>query len=145
MAAKSFTFRLITPQGKLVDSPASYANLPAHDGLIGFAPNHAPAVLKLGLGELRVDFAAEGQGSGGGSRTFLIEEGFAQMLDNRLTVLTTRAIGAETLTESEAAAELAAAEAAKDTAPGGVERLRRTRDRARLKLRMARAARGKAI
>ncbi|MFT3684709.1 MAG: hypothetical protein QM783_07215 [Phycisphaerales bacterium] len=66
MADKSFAIRLVTPAGKLLDGQATYAMVPAHDGLMGFQPNRAPIVFELGLGELRVDFANEGKAGGGG-------------------------------------------------------------------------------
>lgn len=84
MADKTFQCRLVTPQGKLLDAQASYANVPAHDGYIGFQANRAPIVFKLGKGELTVDAA-------GGAKTFKIAEGFGQMVENRLTILTTKA------------------------------------------------------
>jgi len=153
MAAKSFEFRLITPQGKLLDSVVSSVAIPAHDGSMGQLPNHAAFVVKLGLGELRINFAPDPRAAPGsnqgGSRAYLVEDGFAQMVDNRLTVLTTRAIPVEQLTESDAQAELNKAEAAKpeNTSLSAATALRRDRDRARLKLRLAlaRARAGKGI
>ncbi|MGQ0628857.1 MAG: FoF1 ATP synthase subunit delta/epsilon [Phycisphaerales bacterium] len=144
MAARTFQFRLITPQGKLIDSPATYASLPAHDGLMGVLPNRAPMVVKLGLGELKVDVADEKQGAGG-SRAFLVEDGFAQMAGNKLTILAARAAGVETLTESGAAQELAAAEAKRPEGRAEAERVNKDRERARVKLRLARSAAGKPI
>lgn len=148
MAAKSFEFRLITPQGKLLESVVSSVTIPAHDGSMGQLPNHAAFVVKLGLGELRLNFAPGVPGSNqGGSRAYLVEDGFAQMVDNRLTVLTTRAIPIAQLTEADAQAELNKAEAAKpeNASLAAATSLRRDRDRARLKLRLARARAGKGI
>jgi F-type H+-transporting ATPase subunit epsilon len=144
VAGKTFQFRLITPQGKLIDAPATYASLPAHDGLMGVLANRAPMVVKLGLGELKVD-VSEDKGEKGGSRAFMVEDGFAQMAGNRLTVLAARAAGVETLVASEAQTELAAADARKPADKNDAEKITRERDRARLKLRLARGAAGKAI
>lgn len=144
MADKSFQFRLITPQGKLLDAPARAVVLPQHDGSSGQLPDHAAFVVKLGLGELRVDFAADK----GGSRVYLIEDGFAQMVGNKLTVLTTRAFAAEEITEQAAQAELAGAEArrpAKAFDAAETLQIQRDRDRARAKLRLARSRAGKGI
>ena len=84
MADKTFQFRLVTPQGKLIDAAATYASVPAHDGSIGFLPNRAPIVFKLGKGKLEVELAD-------GGKSFKIADGFGQMVDNRLTILTTKA------------------------------------------------------
>lgn len=104
MASKPFQFRLITPQGKIVDAPAVAANVPAHDGMLGFLPDRAPIVTTLGMGALTVTMAQ------GGGRSFYVEDGFAQMTGGKLTVLTTKAVPTEDLTETDAKAELAAAE-----------------------------------
>lgn len=145
MADKSFAIRLVTPQGKLLDGQATYASVPAHDGLIGFEAGRAPIVFKLGLGEMTVTFANDAKGVGGGSRNYLVEDGFAQMVGNKLTVLTTRAIPASDLVEADASKELAEAEKKSSPNLAQMDRISRDRDRARLKLRLARNASGKGI
>ena len=89
MAGKSFQFRLITPQGKLLDTQALSVNLPAHDGQLGVLPDRAAMVVKLGTGTLSVRAADDKPGSLG--RSFALDGGFAQMVSNKLTVLSTRA------------------------------------------------------
>jgi len=142
--ATSFLIRLVTPQGKLLDEPATYASIPAHDGQMGFAPGRAPIVLKLGLGPMTVSFPTTAKG-GGGTRSYLVEDGFAQMVNNKLTVLTSRAIPAEELEQGAASKELAAAEGQKASSVEQSVKLTRDRDRARLKLRMAQSRAGKGI
>ena len=143
MAGKTFVVRLITPQGKLLDAPAAAAQIPAHDGLMGFLPNRAAIVVKLGNGPLRVEFPS----GEGGSREYFIEEGFAQMVNNKLTVLTAKATGAEGLIESDVQAELTAMESKKPGAgkPAETERYQHAVTKTRTKLAMARAMRGKGI
>ena len=132
MIGKSFQFTLTTPQGKVLDIPASSVQFPAHDGMVGILPGRAPLVMKLGIGPLRVDVADSSQGAGG-SRQFLIEEGFAHMVGAKLTLLTTRATPAETITPGEADSALSKAESNKPT-----EKV--ARDRAAKELQRARAA-----
>lgn len=147
MAGKSFNLRLVTPQGKLLDVQAASAVLPVHDGSMGFLAGRGPIVAKLGMGTMRVSIAEDKAGQGG-TREYLVEDGFAQMVNNRLTVLTSRAVAAETLTESEAQAELAAAEGRKPADPKNrveAESVRKDRERARAKVRMARGRSGKGI
>jgi F-type H+-transporting ATPase subunit epsilon len=141
--AKTFRCQLITPTAQVLDEQVVYASVPAWDGLFGVQVDRAPIVAKLGLGELRLDFPS-GQG-GGGSRGFLVEDGFVQMVNNKLTVLATKAIPVETLNETEAKAELAEATARNATSPGDREKRRADVDRANAKMRLARAKAGKGI
>lgn len=143
MAENTFRLRLVTPAESLVDEPVTYVNLPAHDGLMGIMRNRAPIVARLGLGEMTVRFA-EGT-HGGGDRRYLIDGGFAQMADNELIVLAEHAVPAEAISESDAERELAEAERATGAADAvdkaaEAERLRGRRERARLKVRIARHA-----
>lgn len=144
--AKTFHCKLITPTAKVLDDEVAYASVPAWDGLFGVLPDHAPIVAKMGLGELRLDFPAK-SGAAGGSRSFLVEDGFVQVVRNKMTILAGRAIPTETLSASEAETELRAAEGrtVPESAPdrkAQVERLNKDRERARLKVRMARERKG---
>jgi F-type H+-transporting ATPase subunit epsilon len=80
----SFKCVIVTPEQQVLDETITQAILPAHDGLIGILTGRAPLLVKLGKGPLRVDLA-------GGSRSFRIDGGVAQMKDNLLTVLTQNA------------------------------------------------------
>lgn len=150
MADKTFRCRLITPLAQVLDEPVTYASIPAWDGLFGVLPGRGPIVAKLGLGELRLDFPST-QSAKGGSRSFLVEDGFVQMVDNRLTILASKAIPTETLSPQDAAAELAEAESRKPADGDPVkhrleaERLNKDRQRARAKVRLARRSAGKGI
>lgn len=147
MAAKSFRCRLITPVAQVLDEQVVSAVIPAWDGLMGFLPDRAPIVAKLGLGELSLEFA-DSKGKGG-SRSFLVEDGFAQMVNNKLTILAARAIPTETLTAAEAAAELKEAEARRPdpskNAKVEADRISADRNRARLKVRLAAKSGGRGI
>tara|TARA_Y100000815_G_C13086294_1_gene403972 strand:+ start:194 stop:643 length:450 start_codon:yes stop_codon:yes gene_type:complete len=144
MSETTFRLRLVTPAESLLDEPVEYVNLPMWDGLMGFMRNRAPLVGRLGLGEMTVRFSSA---TGGAERRYLIDGGFAQMADNELIVLAEFAIPAEAIAESDAQAEVNEADAMKpDTSaedPGAeADRIRGVRDRARLKLRLAREHRG---
>ncbi|MCC6659467.1 MAG: F0F1 ATP synthase subunit epsilon [Phycisphaerales bacterium] len=138
MASNSFQCRLITPTAKVLDEAVVYASIPVWDGLMGVLPSRAPIVAKLGLGELHLQFADAGKAAGG-SRSFLVEDGFMQMVSNRLTILASRAIPTEALVLNEAQAELSEAEGRR--APAGdraaLDRVTRDRERARAKVRLA--------
>jgi F-type H+-transporting ATPase subunit epsilon len=84
----TFSCNLITPERKVLECEAKFVAFPAHDGEVGILPHRAPLVYKLGIGPMRID-AVDGR------HVFLIDGGFAQMVDNRLTVLTEQAKKAE--------------------------------------------------
>jgi F-type H+-transporting ATPase subunit epsilon len=136
-----FRCKLITPTACVLDEDVTYASVPAWDGLFGVLPGRAPIVAKLGLGELRVEFPDKGA-TRGGSRSYLVENGFVQMVSNRMTILASLAIPAESITASEAKAELAAAESKRPSGSGAeLTRSQATiaaeRARARVKVRLA--------
>jgi F-type H+-transporting ATPase subunit epsilon len=145
MAAKTFQCRLITPAAQLLDAPVTYASVPAWDGLFGVLPGRAPIVAKLGTGELRLELADAGKGGG---KSFLVEDGFVQMVNDKLTVLAARAVPVESIDAASASAELAEAEA-RQAPQGGdpvqrklaEDRVRKEREFARAKVRLARGAR----
>ena len=130
--------KLITPSDCILDDEITEAVIPAWDGLFGVLPGRAAIVARLGLGELTLDFP----GGRGGRRSYLIEGGFVQMIDNRLTILARRAIPAEELSATDAKAELAEAFARRvpESTPdrgAQLEQVTLDRRRAQLKLDMA--------
>ncbi|MGB0767663.1 MAG: F0F1 ATP synthase subunit epsilon [Phycisphaeraceae bacterium] len=78
------TCSLITPEQEVFEKEASYIDLPAHDGQMGFMANRAPLLVKLGTGVLTVK-------SDGGQTRMKISGGFAQMKGNTLAILTDKA------------------------------------------------------
>jgi F-type H+-transporting ATPase subunit epsilon len=140
LAEKSFRCRLITPEAQVMDGPITAAVIPCWDGQMGILTDRAPLVARLGVGELRLDFPDTPQ-TRGGSRSYLVEGGFAHMLSNQLTILAERATPAESISESDAQSELAAVESrvAAATDPAAKERVKKDLDRAKRKLREARA------
>jgi len=84
--AKSDTIHcgVITPERVYLDCDARFVAFPIHDGELGALRNRAPLVCKLGIGPVRVD--AEGE-----THHLFIDGGFAQIVENRLTILTEQA------------------------------------------------------
>ncbi len=82
-----FTCSLVTPERAVLDDVVVSANLPAHDGQLGVLRNRAPMLVKLGSGILELKLKE-------GSRTkrFEISGGFAQMRDNKLSLVSEKAI-----------------------------------------------------
>jgi F-type H+-transporting ATPase subunit epsilon len=67
----------------------------AHDGLVGILTNRAPLLTQLGIGPLKVETGAE-------THLLMIDGGFAQMVDNKLTLLTEQATRASEIDRAEA-------------------------------------------
>ncbi|MFL6236868.1 MAG: ATP synthase F1 subunit epsilon [Thermoanaerobaculia bacterium] len=81
--ARNDTFHcsVITPERAVLEADATFVAFPAHDGEVGILPNRAPLLFKMGAGELRVE-------SPQGNQVLFVDGGFAQMVENRLTLLT---------------------------------------------------------
>jgi F-type H+-transporting ATPase subunit epsilon len=137
VAKGSFRCKLVTPLASLVNDPVSYASVPAWDGLMGFLPDRAAFLGKLGTGELRLEMADTEKGQGG-SRSFVLDGGFVRMADNVLTIMAEKATPFENISSADADAELRAAEAIKDQ----TERARAV-NRAKLMQKVARTSGGK--
>lgn len=79
---KTFHLSVVTPEGSVLDADAISAVFPAYDGAYGILPNHAPLLSLVGIGELRVTRAD------GATDVLYVDGGFAQFVDNRLTLIT---------------------------------------------------------
>lgn len=148
--AKTFRCSIVTPEEAVFDGEVVYASFPAWDGQRGMMAGQSPLLTRLGFGSLRLDFPPPD----GGSRWFLIEGGFAQVQSGvnagggnggggSLTLLTEGAIPAERLSEQEANAELAEANARVAKPGEDMERVQRDQQRAMAKRTLARAAAGR--
>ncbi len=91
----TFQCRVITPERKVLECDATFVAFPAHDGEMGMLTGRAPLVCKLGIGTLRIEGSdADGDGAaaaGAGTHTLFVDGGFAQVFENRLTLLTEQA------------------------------------------------------
>jgi F-type H+-transporting ATPase subunit epsilon len=89
--AEDLKVAVITPQRRVLDTPAEAVVLPAHDGQLGVLRGRAALMCELGIGQLRYT-------RGGRAHRVFIDGGFAQVLDDKVTVLSTRAVPAEEVT-----------------------------------------------
>ena len=87
---ETFQCTVITPERQVLDCEAKFVAFPAHDGELGVLVNRAPLVCKLGIGLLRIETAND-------RHVMMVDEGFAQVVDNRLTILTESTAHAEDL------------------------------------------------
>jgi F-type H+-transporting ATPase subunit epsilon len=104
--AQTFQCTIVTPQRQVLDQMAVYASVPAWDGLVGIAPQRAPLLVRLGDGPLRLDLPDDADKD---ACWYFIGGGFAQMKDNRLTILADEAVAASEINADTARAAVAAA------------------------------------
>lgn len=126
--ARNDTFHcsVITPERAVLEADATFVAFPAHDGEVGILKNHAPLLYKLGVGLLRVETPGE-------KHAFFVDGGFAQMVENRLTLLTEQAKPASEI--DRAVAEKAREEArALPAASGDIEIAARQRAQQRARV-----------
>ncbi len=81
-----FHCTVVTPQAEVFDAEVASVVLPAHDGEMGVLQLHAPMMVQLGEGNLKITPAT------GSEKTLRIKGGFAQVKDNQLVVLTDEAV-----------------------------------------------------
>ncbi|MCY2962953.1 MAG: ATP synthase F1 subunit epsilon [Planctomycetota bacterium] len=101
-ASKNLQIVLVTPETTLLNEPVDSIRLPMFDGQLGIYPMRAPAVGRLGAGELRLV-------QGGTTRSYYIDGGFVQVKGPVVSVLTNRAVTAESLSTKAVEDELQAA------------------------------------
>ncbi len=102
--AETFHCSVVTPERAVLECEATFATFPAWDGEVGILPMRAPLLYRLGIGTLRVE-------TGGETQRFFVDGGFAQMVDNKLTLLTEQARAADEIERAAATEALAAARA----------------------------------
>lgn len=132
--AETFHCTLVTPEAQVLDEDVTYVTFPAWDGQVGIAPGRSPLLARVGIGSMRLDFP------GGASRWYMLEGGFAQMLGDRLTILSDKSTPAETLIASDATRELEAALAMSAADEEAIKAREKAQQAAREKRRMARVA-----
>lgn len=119
--AREDTFHLsvITPERAVLETAATFVAFPAHDGEVGVLKDRAPLLYRLGAGLLRAETPE-------GNHRLFIDGGFAQMVANRLTILTEQARRPEEIDRAAAERALAAA----SEMPAGTDDENTARERA---------------
>lgn len=104
MSASTLTLKVVSPQGVVLEAETTSVQFPGEDGLFGILPRHAAMTSLTESGLLR---ARTTQGE---DIEFVIHDGFAQVRNNVVTVLTR---SAEKLSEIDLERARAAVERAK--------------------------------
>ncbi len=84
--------KIVTPEKLLVDEEVNQVNVSTEQGQIGILPNHANLMAKLEPGELVIK-------KGGKEERLAVGDGFLQMADNTLSIMTDLATYAEDIDE----------------------------------------------
>ena len=77
---------VISPEALVFEGETESVVAPAFDGELGILTGHAPLMTLLGKGTLRI--------GGGAGKTFSIEGGFLQVVENVVRVVTEKAVPA---------------------------------------------------
>lgn len=125
----SFHCKVVTPEQVVLETEAEFVALPAWDGEVGVLRHRAPLMVKLGIGILRVTTTA-------GPQRMAIDGGFAEMVDNQLSVLTEHAYFAADLDGDEVRQALAEAQALEAHDPAAVVRRNDAIARSKTQLRL---------
>lgn len=129
MSDQTLRCTVITPEAEVYDGPARSVVIPAHDGQIGILVNRAPLLCKLGFGRLSIRRR-------GTETSWYIDAGFAQVLDNHVTILTQRALRSEEIDRSATEAALEEARRLPVSDDTSARRKEQAVARARAQLRM---------
>ncbi|MEX2114390.1 MAG: ATP synthase F1 subunit epsilon [Pirellulales bacterium] len=121
---------VVTPEATTLDEPVDFVALPLYDGETGIAPGRAPLIGRLGYGELRLV-------SAGHTRRFYVDGGFVQVAGDVVSVLTNRALTAESVDTKVAAEMLAEARHRKANSDELLAARERAEQQARAQLRVA--------
>jgi F-type H+-transporting ATPase subunit epsilon len=76
----TFQLEIVTPEKKVVDTPASEVQIPGRNGYLGILPGHAPLITELAIGE--ITFRAGDQ-----EQRLALAWGFAEVLPDKVTIL----------------------------------------------------------
>ncbi len=128
--AGTFQCSVVTPEAVVVECQARFVSLPAHDGEMGVLRGRAPIVVKLDVGTLRIETEE-------GSEALFIEGGFAEMVHDRLTVLTEQATPPAELEAAQADALWSEAKGMQVGDDASFERRQRSLRAARLRKKLA--------
>ena len=78
--ADTFQLEIVTPEKKVVDTPAEEAQIPGKNGYLGILPGHAPLITELAVGE--ISFREHGT-----EQRLAVAWGFAEVLPDKVTIL----------------------------------------------------------
>lgn len=137
--AKTLTLEMVTPEKLALRAEAEFVVLPAHQGEMGVLPGHAPYLVMLRPGEIRVT------SPGGELAFYAVAGGFAEILHDKVAVFAETAELAEEIDAERARQSLERAKS--ETRAPGIDPLTLAQAeaairRAQVRLRVAELRRG---
>lgn len=93
--ADALTLELVTPEKVALTEEADSVVLPAFEGEMGVLPGHEPFVVQINPGEVRVE-------RGGEKKSIAVSGGFAEILNNKISIFAETAEMAEEIDEERA-------------------------------------------
>lgn len=129
--AETIQLEIVTPERLVVNDTAEYIEIPGKTGYLGVLPGHAPLITELAVGEISYNNA-------GKTKRLAVAWGFAEVLQNKVTILAETAEKAEDIdtARAEAAKKKAEAELQKAGAEGNKD-AQAALDRANVRLDVA--------
>jgi F-type H+-transporting ATPase subunit epsilon len=94
---------IITPEAKILEEDGDFVQIPAAEGDMGIYPQHETTVVALNAGELQIT-------RNGRVQVLAIGEGFAEILPDRVSILTDGAVNEKDIDEAKADAAVKRAE-----------------------------------
>lgn len=86
--------KVVTPEKQIFDEEVDQVNVSSQEGELGILPHHVNLMAKLLPGELRIK-------KGGKTESLATGDGFLQMANNTLTIMTDLAVEAADINERE--------------------------------------------
>ena len=102
--AETIQLEIVTPERLVVNEAAEYIEIPGKTGYLGVLPGHAPLISELAAGELSYR-------NGNQTKRLAVAWGFAEVLQDRVTILAEAAERAEDIDTARAEAAKRKAEA----------------------------------
>jgi F-type H+-transporting ATPase subunit epsilon len=129
--AETIQLEIVTPERLVVNDTAEYIEIPGKTGYLGVLPGHAPLITELAVGAISYNNA-------GKTKRLAVAWGFAEVLQNKVTILAETAEKAEEIdtARAEAAKKKAEAEIQK-AGPEGNKDAQAALDRANVRLDVA--------
>ena len=128
--ANTFHCSVITPERAVLECDAKFVAFPAHDGELGVLTGRAPLVCRMGIGALRVE-------ADDANHTLFVAGGFAQVVGNKLTLLTGQAMATDELDRGSAQQAMVEARAMSIPDDDAYTARQEAMKRAQVQLRMA--------
>ena len=79
---ETYTLEVVTPTGVALKETVVFTKVPAENGEVGIYQNHSASLLKLHAGKVKV------HQENGEVHKYFIPEGFSQILQDKVTILT---------------------------------------------------------